>query len=163
MGNSNPHLAGGLVLAENPLAVGFSRDFRLTVTGALVLGVYPLLRFGIARRRGWHDLINKGATMRMLMNVIFPVEPFNTAVRDGTAGATIKKILETIKPESVYFTEHHGQRGGVLVVDVKEASEIPALAEPWYLAFEADVEFRIAMTAEDLGRANLDALGQSWG
>ena len=101
--------------------------------------------------------------MRMLMNVIFPVEPFNSAVRDGTAGPTIKKILESIKPESVYFTELNGQRGGVLVVDVKEASEIPALAEPFYLAFEADIEFRIAMTPDDLVRANLGALGKTWG
>jgi hypothetical protein len=94
---------------------------------------------------------------------MFPVEPFNSAVRDGTAGPTIKKILESIKPESVYFTELNGQRGGVLVVDVKEASEIPALAEPFYLAFEADIEFRIAMTPEDLVRANLGALGKTWG
>ena len=35
--------------------------------------------------------------MRMLMNVIFPHEPFNTAVRNGTAGDTIGKILESEK------------------------------------------------------------------
>ena len=101
--------------------------------------------------------------MRMLMNIIFPLEPFNSAVRDGTVGSKMKAILEQIKPEAVYFTDLNGQRGGVLVVDVKEASDVPALAEPWFLTFEADVEFRIAMTPEDLARADLDKLGKTWG
>jgi hypothetical protein len=38
--------------------------------------------------------------MRMLMHVQFPVEPFNTAVRDGSAGQKIQKILEAVKPEA---------------------------------------------------------------
>ncbi len=101
--------------------------------------------------------------MRMLMNIIFPLEPFNSAVRDGTVGSKMKAILDQIKPEAVYFTEQNGQRGGILVVDVKDSSEIPSLAEPWYLTFEADVEFRVAMNPEDLARANLEALGKTWG
>ncbi|WP_296706982.1 hypothetical protein [Rhodoblastus sp.] len=101
--------------------------------------------------------------MRMLMFVTLPTEPFNSFVRDGSAGPRIGKILETIKPEAAYFTEMAGQRGGTLVVDVKDASAIPALAEPWYLTFEADVEFRVAMTPEDLARSNLGALGKTWG
>ncbi|MGO8740324.1 hypothetical protein [Rhodoblastus sp.] len=100
--------------------------------------------------------------MRMLMNVTLPSEPFNSAVRDGTAGPRIQKILEKIKPEAAYFTEFGGDRGAVLVVDVKDASEIPALAEPWFLTFDAEVEMRIAMTPEDLARANLGALGKDW-
>lgn len=43
--------------------------------------------------------------MRMLMHVQFPLEPFNTAVRDGSAGQKIQKILEAIKPEAAYFSE----------------------------------------------------------
>ncbi|MGO9389527.1 hypothetical protein [Rhodoblastus sp.] len=101
--------------------------------------------------------------MRMLMNIIFPLEPFNSAVRDGTVGSKMSAILEHIKPEAVYFTEQNGQRGAVLAVDVKDSSDIPALAEPWYLTFEADVEFRVAMNPEDLARANLDQLGKTWG
>jgi hypothetical protein len=48
-------------------------------------------------------------------------------------------------------------------VNVVDSSEVPAFAEPWFLTFNAQVEFRIAMTPEDLGRANLDALGKKWG
>jgi hypothetical protein len=100
--------------------------------------------------------------MRMLMHIHLPLEPFNSAVRDGSAGQKIKRILEANKPEAAYFCEHNGQRGGTLVVNMNDASEIPALAEPWFLTFNAQVEFRVAMTPEDLARANLDALGKKW-
>ena len=100
--------------------------------------------------------------MRMLMHVRFPLEPFNSAVRNGTAGEKIQRILESIKPEAVYFTEQNGHRGGTLVVNVKDSSEVPALAEPFFLTFDAEVEFRIAMTPEDLARSGLDALGKTW-
>jgi hypothetical protein len=100
--------------------------------------------------------------MRMLLHVTIPHEPFNTAVRDGTVDAKLKKILDAIKPEAAYFSEQSGQRGAVLVVDLPEPSKIPALAEPWFLTFQADVEFRVAMTAEDLSRASLDTLGKKW-
>ena len=100
--------------------------------------------------------------MRMLIHVRFPLEPFNSAVRNGTAGEKIQRILESIKPEAVYFTEQDGRRGGTLVVNVKDSSEIPALAEPFFLTFNAEVEFRIAMTPEDLARSGLDALGKKW-
>jgi hypothetical protein len=100
--------------------------------------------------------------MRVLMNVRIPHEEFNAAVRDGSAGSKLNRILDTIKPEAVYFTEHEGQRGAVIVVEMADASKIPFLAEPWFLSFKADVQFRIAMTPADLKKAGLDALGKKW-
>ena len=101
--------------------------------------------------------------MRMLLNLTFPHEPFNTAVRKGTAGETIDKILKASKPEAVYFTEQDGHRGAVLIVDVDSPAQVPALAEPWFLHFHADCKFRIVMTPEDLQRAGLAELGKKWG
>ena len=98
----------------------------------------------------------------MLMHIQLPLEPFNTAVRDGTAGQKIQRILEAIKPEAAYFSEQNGRRGGTLVVNVKDPSDVPVLAEPWFLTFNAEIEFRIAMTPEDLSRSNLEALGKKW-
>lgn len=100
--------------------------------------------------------------MRMLMHVHLPLEPFNSAVRDGSAGEKIQRILESIKPEAVYFSEQNGRRGGVLVVNVNDPWDVPALAEPWFLTFNAEVEFRIVMTPEDLARSNLEELGKTW-
>jgi hypothetical protein len=100
--------------------------------------------------------------MRGLIHVKLPHEPFNTAVRKGTAGDTIQKILAETKPEAVYFTEYHGRRGAILIVDITDSSKVPALAEPWFLSFNANVEFHIVMSPEDLGRAGLDKMGAKW-
>lgn len=100
--------------------------------------------------------------MRMLLQVRLPHEPFNSAVRDGSAGAKLNRIIEEIKPEAIYFTERNGQRGAVIIVELADPSKIPALAEPWFLTFNADVEFQPVMTPEDLGRAGLDTLGKKW-
>ena len=100
--------------------------------------------------------------MRILMNVKMPHKEFNAAVKDGSAGSKLQRILEEIKPEAVYFTEQNGGRGAVLVVDLADASKIPALAEPWFLTFNADVEFRICMTPADLEKSGLDEIGKRW-
>ena len=100
--------------------------------------------------------------MRMLMDVILPVKKFNEAVRDGTAGEKLGRILEETKPEAVYFTERQGRRGATLIVDVKEPSQVPALAEPWFLLFNAEVHFRIVMSPDDLQNAGLDELAKKW-
>jgi hypothetical protein len=100
--------------------------------------------------------------MKMIMLVEFPVEPFNTLVRNGTAGAKLQQVLADVKPEAAYFTERDGKRGAILVVDVPEPSRIPALAEPFFLILNASVELRIAMTAEDLAKSGLDALGKKY-
>lgn len=101
--------------------------------------------------------------MRMIMLVQFPAESFNALVRKGTLAAKMKKILDALKPESIYFTERDGHRGAIAVVDLENASDIARLAEPWFLVFNATVEYRIAMTPEDLANANLGALGKKWG
>jgi hypothetical protein len=101
--------------------------------------------------------------MRMILTVEFPLEPFNSLVRKGTVGMVIGNILEAIKPESAYFTEQDGNRGGIFVVNVNSPSDVPALAEPFFLNFNASCKFRIAMNLEDLQKAGLDALGKKWG
>jgi len=100
--------------------------------------------------------------MRMMMLVQLPIEPFNTAVKNGTAPEKMKKIMEAIKPEHAWFGEREGKRGGILIVNVNSPSDIPRLAEPWFLTFDASVEFRIAMTPEDLAHADLIGLGKQW-
>ena len=97
--------------------------------------------------------------MRMLVDFNFPLEPFNTLVRNGTVGEKIQQILEDIKPEAVYFSERNGMRGGILIVDVADPSRVPAIAEPFFLTFNASVEFHVVMGPEDLARAGLDELG----
>jgi hypothetical protein len=94
--------------------------------------------------------------MRFLMKVSLPVEAANKAVRNGTLAKTIAGALDELKPEAAYFTEIDGQRTGFIVVDIQSPHQIPFFAEPWFLAFNASVEFHPAMTPEDLEKAGPD-------
>ena len=100
--------------------------------------------------------------MRMLMHVKFPHPEFNAAVREGSVGKKMSRIFEEQKPEAAYFTEYGGRRSAILIVELADPSQIPALAEPWFLAFGADVELHPVMVPEDLKRADLEALGKKW-
>lgn len=91
--------------------------------------------------------------MRVLLIVSFPVERANALTRNGTMGQTIAAILGEIKPECAYFGETDGQRAGFIVVDVEGMHKIPAIAEPWFLAFNASIRVTPAMTLEDLQKA----------
>jgi len=92
--------------------------------------------------------------MRMLLRVSIPVQAGNAAAKAGTLGSTIERILADLKPEAVYFfSDDEGQRTGSIVFDLKDTSQIPAVAEPWFLAFNAQVTFRPVMTPQDLATA----------
>ncbi len=91
--------------------------------------------------------------MRVLMKVQFGLEAGNAAIRDGSLSQKLQMILDEQKPEAAYFTEFDGKRTGILVVELADASQIPALAEPWFLGLDASVEFHPAMTPADLAKA----------
>jgi hypothetical protein len=86
----------------------------------------------------------------MLMKVTIPGAEGNAAIVNGTLGSTIGSILADLKPESVYFLEENGARTGIIVFNLENPSQIPAVAEPWFLAFNAKVELHPTMTMEDL-------------
>ena len=94
--------------------------------------------------------------MRFLIKVSIPIEAGNKAIRDGTLAKTIGRALDELKPEAVYFSAIDGQRTGFIVADMKDAHQMVSVAEPWFLAFNASVEFYPAMTPEDLQRAGPD-------
>lgn len=101
--------------------------------------------------------------MKMLLQAIFPHEPFNTLVRKGEAGKLLMKIVEDLKPHAVYFTDQDGKRSGLFVIDLGSPSDIPKVAEPFFLTFNADCHLKVAMSPEDLKNAGLDELGKKWG
>jgi len=92
--------------------------------------------------------------MRMLMQMTIPVEAGNQAARTGAFGSPFQKLLESLKPEAAYFTAGaSGERGGFIVFDLKDTSQIPAVAEPFFLAYNARVTFFPVMNAADLANA----------
>jgi hypothetical protein len=94
------------------------------------------------------------------------VEAGNAAAKAGTLGSTVQKILGDLKPEAAYFfADDNGNRSGSIVFDMTDTSQIPAIAEPWFLAFNAKVSFRPIMNPEDLAKAGpgIDAAVKEYG
>ena len=98
--------------------------------------------------------------MRFMLTFQIGLEEGNAAVKDGTLGQTIESILNEIKPEAAYFSDIDGSRGGYLVINMDDASQIPAIAEPLFLGLGAIIKIHPVMTPEDLGRAT-EALQQA--
>src|SRR5258705_8807425 len=91
--------------------------------------------------------------MRCLLKVSIPVAEGNAAISDGTLGQTIGSILNDLKPEASYFAEDKGVRTGFIFFNLENTSQIPAVAEPWFLAFHAHVAIHPAMNLEHLKNA----------
>jgi hypothetical protein len=90
--------------------------------------------------------------MRFLLKISFPVESGNAAAKKDGLKA-IRQILEEQKPEAAYFIAEGGKRTAILIVNMEDASQIPAIAEPWFLALNASIEMTPAMVAGDLQKA----------
>jgi len=91
--------------------------------------------------------------MRFLVKASWDIAAGNKLAKKGRLGSTVDKIIKELKPEAAYFLADHGERTAYLVVDLKDASQIPAVAEPFFLAFEASIEFQPVMVLADLKKA----------
>jgi hypothetical protein len=89
----------------------------------------------------------------MLLKASIPVEAGNATIKSGTLGSKIESILAEQKPEAAYFTLDNGMRTGFIFLDIQDSSQLPAILEPWFLAFNASIELTPVMNGEDLGKA----------
>jgi hypothetical protein len=91
--------------------------------------------------------------MRFLLKIKIPTVAGDRAISDHHFGPKMHTLLAEIGAEAAYFTTVDGHRGGYIVVNIKDASQMPAIAEPFFLWFNATVEFTPVMLAEDLAKA----------
>ena len=94
--------------------------------------------------------------MRFLMKISMPTEAGNKSVIDGTLGKKLSRMIGELKPEAVYFVTEAGKRTGLIFLDIPEVYMLPRVSEPFFLAFNAGVEFYPAMSPEDLAKAGPD-------
>ena len=90
--------------------------------------------------------------MRMLMKVQMDVEAANRAIRDGSWEQVMGRFMEEVKPEAAYFTAEDGKRTGFIFLDLEDVSDIPSLAEPFFMAVNASIDFSPVMTVADVQR-----------
>ena len=92
--------------------------------------------------------------MRMMIHVSMEVEAGNAAIKNGKLTALVEKFVADHKPESAYyFADGEGRGSGIMVVDMKDPSEIPGMAEPWFLGRNASFKIWPVMTPQDLANA----------
>jgi hypothetical protein len=104
-------------------------------------------------------------SMRFMVSVRFPTDKGNALIKDGKLPQTIQSIMEDLKPEAAYFTDMDGARGGYFIVNMDEASDIAAVAEPFLLALDATIKVQLVMTPEDLQKATpaIEQAAQKYG
>lgn len=89
----------------------------------------------------------------MMMKVSIPTDKGNAAISNGSLQKIIQQTLENMKAEAAYFCEDNGERTGYIFFDMTDSSQLPAFAEPFFLAFNARLTLRPAMNIQDLMNA----------
>jgi hypothetical protein len=97
--------------------------------------------------------------MRVMLKVTIPVGPGNRAIQDGTLPKVMEKAMKDLKPEAAYFVGEGGKRTGLFFFDMKDSTQLPSIAEPFFMAFDAEVQVVPAMNADDL-KAGLGTLAK---
>lgn len=87
--------------------------------------------------------------MRMMMRVSVPIENANKAIQDGSMGKILQAQLEKLRPEAVYFYAADDVRTALLFLDVKEPSDMPVIADPFFRGVNARITFTPVMNAQD--------------
>jgi hypothetical protein len=94
--------------------------------------------------------------MRTLLKMQMDVEAGNRAIRDGSFGEIMDRVMDELQPEAAYFTALDGKRTGLIFFDLDDPSRIPSIAEPFFMTVGASIEFMPAMNADEV-RAGLEA------
>jgi hypothetical protein len=88
--------------------------------------------------------------MRMLMRVQMEVAAANRAIADGSWEQVMGDAMEQLRPEAVYFTAQDGKRTGFIVFDLADPSDMPSIAEPFFMSVNAAIDISPVMTVDDV-------------
>jgi hypothetical protein len=88
--------------------------------------------------------------MRVMLDVSIPVEAGNLALSEGRLQRTVLATVDQLRPESSYFYPESGKRHAVMVFDLKDQSQIPAIVERFFQELNAEVRLTPVMNLEDL-------------
>jgi hypothetical protein len=95
-----------------------------------------------------------------MLKVQIPHEAGNRGVQEGTLPKTLAGFMEEFTPESAYFFAENGVRTALFVFDLKKESDLPYVAERFFMGFNAGVTAWPVMNADDL-KAGIDKVEKS--
>ncbi len=90
--------------------------------------------------------------MRFMLTFRIPPEEGNSAMKDGSFMPAFQSVLEDLQPEAAYLAVTEGARGGYFVVNMDDASQIPAILEPLFLGLGATVQMHPVFIPDDMPR-----------
>ena len=91
--------------------------------------------------------------MRVLVRAMIPTVAGNKMVKDPNFLKNLEEYLQKFNCEAAYFTEVNGSRTMVLILDLPSTDMIPAIVEPLFQGYDANVEIHPAMNLDDLKKA----------
>jgi len=91
--------------------------------------------------------------MRMMVRFRFPVDPGNEIIRSGKVGKVFEQLMTDLKPEAAYLYAEDGERGGIVVFDMQDASWVAGVVERFSFGLHAHVQLFPVMVPEDLQKA----------
>jgi hypothetical protein len=95
----------------------------------------------------------KGELVHTLLKVTMSdVAAANACLGEGKFEKIVKDVSNFIRPEARFFYAENGFRTALFIFDMKDTSQIPSIAEPFFTGLNARVEFFPAMNTEELSR-----------
>jgi hypothetical protein len=88
--------------------------------------------------------------MRTMLKALMPAEKGTQALQNGTLPKVMNSFIQEFKPEAAYFFPENGKRACLLVFDMQDPSQIPMIAERFFMELHAEVTLTPVMNAEDL-------------
>ncbi len=95
--------------------------------------------------------------MRTMVKFTIPTQEANPLVKDGSIGQTIESLMGNLQPEAAYFGPIEGKRGGFIVINMEEGSDVVTKLEHLWLELGATIELYPVATPDEL-RAGLQSL-----
>ncbi|HEY3776318.1 MAG TPA: hypothetical protein VGL69_25210 [Solirubrobacteraceae bacterium] len=84
------------------------------------------------------------------MKVKIPTAAGNAAIKNGSLPEIVGKALALLNAEAAYFTSEDGMRTGLIFFDMKESSDIPSAAEPFFMGLDAQISFEPVMNVDEM-------------
>jgi len=87
--------------------------------------------------------------MRTLMQVKFPTLKATEAMQAERMPKELDALVQELKPEATYFYADEGHRSALIVFDLKETAQMPAISERLF-EMDARINFSPVMNLQEL-------------